>query len=86
MDVQEAVLVDFAERVASKRPNEIRGTREAGVYATKVRINAPQGSTFNGNKGVVVWTHDDRTAFVRFRDKGREIVLPFGYGELEVLP
>ena len=84
MDVQDKVMDDFKRRVG--KPLPITGTRTAGVYASKVRIKAPQGSAFDGVIGVVVRVQDDRTAFVRLRYKGYEITLPFGYGELEVLP
>jgi hypothetical protein len=84
MDVQDKVMDDFKRRVG--KPIPITGTRTSGMYASKVRIKAPQGSAFDGLTGVVVRTHDDRTAFVRLRYRNAEITLPFGYGELEVLP
>lgn len=84
MDAQDAVLIDFAERVARRSP-ELRGTRDSGAHASRVMIAAPQGSSFDGRRGVVVRQVDD-TVFVRMSDRGRELTLPFGLGEVEVLP
>lgn len=55
--------------------------RRAGErYATRVRINAPQGSRYDGERGIVVDILDG-TLMV---DLGHG-VLPFGAGEVEVI-
>ncbi len=81
-DIQDTVLIDFAERVANRTPVPVTGTTTAGRYASRVRVAAPQGSAFDGLRGVVVRLIDE-TAFVRLPSG---LTLPFGLGELEVLP
>jgi hypothetical protein len=84
MDIQETVLIDFEDRVTKRRPAAIRGTRTAGSYASRVEIASPQGSTFDGLRGVVVHVTSE-TAFVRLRLGADEVTLPFGTSELTVL-
>jgi hypothetical protein len=85
MDIQDTVLVDFEARRRERRPAEIRGTRESGIYATRVKIEALQGSCYDGLTGTVVRVAGE-TAFVRLRpNDGREVTIPFGLGELEVI-
>ncbi len=83
-DIQDTVLIDFGERVANRTPHALVGTRQAGRYASRVRVATPQGSAFDGHRGVVVRLEGD-TAFVRLTTM-RDLTLPFGVGELEVLP
>ncbi len=61
----------------------ILGTKEMGRYATRVRINSPQGSRYDGREGVVVRTVD-RTVFVRLSSLTGDVTLPFGLTELEI--
>lgn len=63
-------------------------TREVDArYATKVRIQAPQGSAFDGRTGVVVSDiPESSTLMVRLANprgvRGPESTLPFGRGEV----
>lgn len=52
-------------------------------YATRVRIAAPQGSRYNGQRGVVVDILE--TAGTLMVQLGPGLVLPFGFGEVEVI-
>lgn len=48
--------------------------------ASRVRVEAPQGSAYNGRRGIVINTFPEyRTAIVQLRPG---LVLPFGYDEL----
>lgn len=80
MSIEDQVIKRAAEIQASgERP--LFG-RETGRYASRVRVNSPQGSVFNGEIGRVVRTEGD-TVFVRLQRIPANI--PFGRGELEVL-
>lgn len=55
-------------------------------YATRVRVNAPQGSVYNGNTGVVErHVPESTTLMVRLDQRFGGLTLPFGRGELEVI-
>ena len=63
----------------------IHGTRDVGSrYATRVRVSTRHGSCFDGLTGTVVRTYGG-LVYVRLRDRGEEVTLPFSRGELEVL-
>jgi hypothetical protein len=65
--------------------DHLRDSRSYGSrYASRVRIAAAQGSAYNGRTGVVVRTHE-ATGNVIVRLDGKEIQLPFGRSDLEVL-
>ena len=49
-------------------------------YASRVVVAAPQGSSYDGRRGVVARVEDD-TVFVRFHPDRPAI--PFGRGELK---
>lgn len=61
-------------------------SRTAGSRAaTRVRIAAPQGSTFNGDKGVVVAFLANDALLIRLTSR-RDLTLPFGRSEVEIIP
>jgi len=60
----------------------MRGTKAHGRYANQVRVRSPQGSAYDGQRGVVVKPLGTSAVLVRL-ESGAQV--PFGLGELEVL-
>jgi hypothetical protein len=68
--------------VITPRGQSVVSRRSVGErYATRVRIAAPQGSRYDGERGFVVDIVRD-TLLVQLRPG---LVLPFGAGEVEVI-
>lgn len=66
----------------------IHGTREVGSRAAhRVRVVETEGqpTCFAGLRGIVVDGHDHEAILVRLDIRGREVTLPFGISNLEVL-
>jgi hypothetical protein len=77
------VSVTSPALLARRRAATFIDSRTAGSrYATRVRIAAPQGSAYDGQRGTVVTRPCPDTILVRF-DSG--IVLPFALAEVIVL-
>lgn len=85
MDIVDKVVVDF--HAATKKLIPLRSAAEAGRYASRVRIVSTEAAptSFAGVTGVVARIHDDGNVFVRMQHQGREVVLPFGKSQLEVI-
>ena len=82
MSIEEKVI-SMASAAAGRL--QLRGAKDFGRYANRVRVNSPQGSMYNGRIGTVVRVRDD-TVFVRFQvGATHAMVLPFAAGELEVI-
>lgn len=62
---------------------DLRPAKEYGSrYATRVRINAAHGSSWNGRTGTLARIEHD-TPFIRFGANSPAI--PFGFADLEVI-
>jgi hypothetical protein len=87
MDMPNDILRDAREALEEEptRPY-FRTSREFGRYATRVRINAAHGSSFNGRTGHVADVRDG-VPFVRIQiGDTHSLTIPFGFADLEVLP
>lgn len=68
--------------------DHIFGTKEVGSrYATRVLVVSTdeQPTSFAGSRGIVVRALDEGNIFVRLTSRGREVTLPFGRSNLQVL-
>jgi hypothetical protein len=83
MDMPNDILRDAREALSTDP--HFRTAQDDGRYASRVRINAAHGSSWNGRIGTVARVTEG-VPFVRFPvGRTRMVTVPFGFADLEEL-